>query len=205
MPRIEPLAPPYSAEIEQALSRWMPPDVAHAPLVLFRLLHRHPQLASRMRVLGAGLVAHGELPDLDREIVIARVCARSDCRYEWGVHAAVFAPKVGLTREHLQATVSGDANIPLWSPRHSTLIQAVDELHDTARLSEQTWDGLRTHYRTAQLLEFLVLAGWYRTISYVANGLLIEDEPWAAPYPDKVAGTATGARAPIGDDSAPNV
>ncbi|CAM5419923.1 hypothetical protein SGLAM104S_04203 [Streptomyces glaucescens] len=32
----------------------------------------------------------------------------------------------------------------------------------------------------AQLLEFLVLAGWYRTISYLANGLLLEEEPWGA-------------------------
>jgi len=27
------------------------------------------------------------------------------------------------------------------------------------------------------------LAGWYRTISYLANGLLLDGEPWAAPFP----------------------
>lgn len=179
------IAPSYSAETEQALHKWMPPDVSHDPLVLFRVLQRHPELASRMRVLGAGLLAHGELPALDREIVIARVCARCGCRYEWGVHAAVFAQPVGLTREQLAATVVGDASSPVWSARHRALIEAVDELHDTARLSERSWDALQDHYQIPQLLEFLVLAGWYRTISYVANGLLIEDEPWATPYPER--------------------
>ena len=39
--------------------------------------------------------------------------------------------------------------------------------------------------RRRPVLEFLVLAGWYRTISYVANGLLLEEEPWGAPFPTR--------------------
>lgn len=35
----------------------------------------------------------------------------------------------------------------------------------------------------AQLLEFLVPAGWYRTISYLASALLLEEDPWGAPFP----------------------
>lgn len=197
MSRIAPLTPPYSADVEQGLRKWMPPDVSQNPLLLFRVLHHHPELASRMRVLGAGLLGHGELAGVDREIVIARVCARCGCRYEWGVHAAAFAQQVGLTHEQLQATVTGDPGSPLWSSLWSSqqiaLIQAVDELHDTARLSEQTWGALSEHFQTSQLLEFLVLAGWYRTISYLANGLLIEDEPWATPYPQDDGSTDNGS------------
>lgn len=183
MPRIAPLEPPYQPETAEALRRWMPPGAAQDPLVLFRVLHHHAELASRMRVLGAGLLGHGTLPDLDREIVIARVCARCGCTYEWGVHAAAFAEQVGLTKEQLEATVTGDADAEVWSTRQSVVIRAVDELHDTARLSRPAWDGLREQYDEPQLLEFLVLAGWYRTIAYLANGLLLDDEPWATPSP----------------------
>lgn len=174
MPRFE---APDGVEAEAALRKWMPPGVAHEPLMLFRLLQHQPDLASRMRVTGAGLLAHGELPDLDREIVIARVCARAGCRYEWGVHAAVYAGAVGLTQEQLVATVHGGPDSPVWSPHQRILVRAVDELHDTAQLSDATWDSLE--YSTAQWVELLVLNGWYRMISYVANGLRIEDEPWA--------------------------
>ena len=183
MTRVEPLAPPYDPEIGEALRKWMPPGVPHEPLRLFRVLHRHPRPASRMRVLGAGLLAHGDLPAQDREIVIARACARCGCRYEWGVHAAVFAEQVGLTPEQLRATVLGDADSPVWAVHQRTLIRAVDELHDTAGLSDDTWAALGRHYGSEQLVELLVLAGWYRTIGTVANGLLVEEEPWAAPYP----------------------
>ncbi|WP_043264119.1 carboxymuconolactone decarboxylase family protein [Streptomyces sp. CT34] len=184
MARIDPLDPPYPREVEQALGRWMPPGVAHEPLKLFRVLHRHPDLASRMFAVGAGLLGHGLLPSVDREIVIARVTARTGCAYEWGVHAATFAHQVELGPEQLRATTEADptANAP-WTPRHVALLGAVDELHDTARLSRPAWNALCDHYQDAQLLEFLVLAGWYRTISYLANGLLLEEEPWAAPFP----------------------
>ncbi|MFF0554489.1 carboxymuconolactone decarboxylase family protein [Streptomyces sp. NPDC004266] len=199
MSRIEPLVPPYSPAVDRALRRWMPPGVPHEPLRLFRVLHRNPELASRMFALGAGLLGHGLLPAADREFVIARVTARSGCAYEWGVHAATLAPRAGLGPEQLRATTDtstapgtgtgtgtdpapGTAPAPL-TRRQAALLAAVDELHDTARLSEPAWDALRAHYEDAQLIEFLVLAGWYRTVSYLANGLLLEEEPWAEPFP----------------------
>lgn len=184
MPRIEPLEPPYSAQVGQALRRWMPPGVAHEPLVLFRVLHRNPELASRMFAVGAGLLGHGLLADLDREIVIARVTARAGCAYEWGVHASVFAERVGLGPERLRATADADpTDHACWEPRHVALLRAVDELHDMDHLSPAAWSALRDHYEEAQLLEFLVLAGWYRTIGYLANSLLLDEEDWAVPFP----------------------
>jgi hypothetical protein len=53
-PRIAPLEPPYEPEIEAALAKWMPPDAGIEPLRLFRTVQVHEQLASRMRVVGAG-------------------------------------------------------------------------------------------------------------------------------------------------------
>ncbi|MFI7061630.1 carboxymuconolactone decarboxylase family protein [Kribbella sp. NPDC050124] len=182
MPRIEPLTPPYAPDVEQALHKWMPPGVTHEPLALFRLLQHHPDLASRMRVLGAGLLAHGKLPALDRELVIARVCALNDCRYEWSVHATVFADQVGLTPSMLEATIDGSTDGGAdWPPHHHALLQAIDELHATAQLTDAAWDALAAHYTTAQLLEIVVLAGWYRAISYVANAVRLDPESWSAP------------------------
>lgn len=183
MSRVTPLSPPYEPEIDTALRRWMPPGAAMDPLLLFRVLHVHPDLASRMRVLGAGLLGSSSFPPADREVVIARVCARTGCEYEWGVHAAAFGEAVGLTPEQVSATVLDSEPSAVWSPAHRALIAAVDELHDTAHLSDGAWAALREHYDDRQLIEFLVLAGWYRTISYLANGLRLDREAWAARFP----------------------
>lgn len=186
MPRIEPLTPPYTPDVDRALRRWMPPGVPHEPLALFRVLHRSPELASRMFALGAGLLGHGLLPAIDREIVIARVTARSACAYEWGVHAATLAPQAGLSLEQLRATTRPDAaDSAPWSPRHTALLHAADELNDTAHLTQSAWDALYMYYEEAQLLELLALIGWYRTISYLANGLLLEEEPWGTRFPTR--------------------
>jgi alkylhydroperoxidase family enzyme len=181
--RIDGVTPPYEPETDRALRRWMPPGVAQEPLMLFKVLERHPELASRMRALGAGLLVHGRLSDADRELVIARVAARCGCAYEWGVHRVAYADAAALTPEQFTLTVTGAPDDPAWSPRQSALLGAVDELHDTSHLSEPAWTALRAHLDETEALELLVLAGWYRTIAYVANGLTIETEPWAAPFP----------------------
>lgn len=63
--RIDGVTPPYEPGTDRALHRWMPPGVAREPLMLFKVLERHPELASRMRALGAGLLVHGRLSDAD--------------------------------------------------------------------------------------------------------------------------------------------
>jgi alkylhydroperoxidase family enzyme len=50
-------------------------------------------------------------------------------------------------------------------------------------VSDELWEGLRRHWSDPQLIELLVLAGWYRTISGVINALQLEPEPWAARLP----------------------
>jgi alkylhydroperoxidase family enzyme len=168
MARIAPLSPPYAPDVATALAKWMPPGTEREPLVLFRVLQRHPELASRMRVLGAGLLGHGVLPPADRELVILRTCARARCWYEWGIHADAFAGAVGLTPDQVAAT-AGEGGDDL-------LTRAADELHDDTRWSDGTWRALRERYTDEQLVELLVLAGWYRTISYVAANLLDGDD-----------------------------
>lgn len=181
--RIDGVTPPYEPETDRALHRWMPPGVVREPLMLFKVLERHPELASRMRALGAGLLVHGRLGDADRELVIARVAARSGCTYEWGVHMATYAEAAGLTPEQVTLTATGAPDDPAWSARQTALLRAVDELHATAHVSDAVWSGLREHLGEQQVLELLVLAGWYRTIAYVANGARIEEEPWALALP----------------------
>jgi alkylhydroperoxidase family enzyme len=124
------------------------------------------------------------LPLRDREVVIDRVCARCGCEYEWGVHATAYGARVGLNDAQLAATVRGGDDDPAWSARDRLLIRLVDELHDTATVSDALWSELRPVFSVAETLELLLLAGWYHAISYLANGARVELEDWAARFPD---------------------
>jgi 4-carboxymuconolactone decarboxylase len=182
-PRIAPLQPPYPPEIDSALRKWMPPGAELEPLKLFRTLNVHAELASRMRPLGAGILGHGRLEPREREIVIHRTCARAGAEYEWGVHAVAFGKPLGLSEAQLAASVRGGAGDAAWSESDGLLIALADELHDTATVSDELWGRLAERFNEEQLLELLVVAGWYRLISYVINAAGVELEPWAARFP----------------------
>ena len=174
-PRVQPLEPPYKPEVDEYLNKLMPPGME--PLKLFRTFALNFDLASRMRPLGAGLLAHGKIEPAERELVILRTTWLSGAEYEWGVHASIFKE---LSPEKIRAT-TGPAE--QWRGSDALLIRLCDELHETAHVSDELWEALRDQWSDAQLLEIVILAGWYRTISYVINALQIELEPWAARFP----------------------
>jgi alkylhydroperoxidase family enzyme len=182
-PRIPPIEPPYDAETDASLNKWMPPGAAVEPLKLFRTLMVHPELAARMRPLGAALLGHPTVEPREREIVIHRATARAGAEYEWGVHAVAFGRPLGLTDEQVAATACGDSSDSAWSGRDRLLVRLVDELHDTATLSDGLWSELAAEWTEPQLLELVVCAGWYRLISQVINAARIELEPWAERFP----------------------
>src|SRR5664279_2229288 len=165
-PRIAALQPPYDPDVQEMLRRWMPPGAEVEPLALFRTMAVHGELMSRMRPLGSGILGHGHVPARDREIVIHRTCARAGAEYEWGVHAVAFAETVGLTPAQIAATAAGAPDDAAWSRHDAALIRLADELHDTSAVPDELWAQLSVAYSDQQLLELVVIAGWYRTLAY---------------------------------------
>ena len=125
----------------------------------------------------------GPLSLKQREIVIDRVCARTGCEYEWGVHVAVFAAAAGLTDEQVRAIVLDAADAPCWSAAEQALIAAVDALHARATLDDAEFKALSAHHDDAQILEIILLCGFYRTVSYLANALDLPLEATAKRFP----------------------
>jgi len=183
-PRIAPVEPPFDADVAAELARWMPRDAPLPPLALFRTLTRHLPLAQAMLPLGKYLLGRRATLDVRaREIVIQRVCARLGCEYEWGVHASVFGAAAGLDDATMNATVLARPDDAVWQPADALLVRLVDELHYGACISDALWSELAAHFTPAQLLEALVLAGWYHVIAFLANGARVAREPWAARFP----------------------
>ncbi len=182
-PRIAPLEPPYEPDTAALLAKWMPPGNDVEPLRLFRTLAVHDELASRMRPLGAGILGHPRLEPRERELLILRTCARAGAEYEWGVHAIAFGGPLGLTEGQLAATVHGAADDAAWSAHDAQLIAAADALYDGDAIPDELWAALARRLGDDQLLELVVVAGWYRLLACVINVALVELEPWAPRFP----------------------
>jgi alkylhydroperoxidase family enzyme len=178
MSRITPLSPPYAPEIREQFDRIMR---GAPPLLLFRVMAGQERAWEKFR--GGSLLDCGPLSLREREIVIDRTCALNACEYEWGVHVTAFAQAAHLSDEQVRATVLGGADAPCWSGAEKAMLAAVDALHQRSTLSEAEFAALRVHYDEAKILEIIMLCGFYRTVSYLANGLALSLEENAARFP----------------------
>jgi alkylhydroperoxidase family enzyme len=179
MPRISPAEPPYEPAIAAVLERIMPPGVP--PLTLFRTMARSPRVFAKM--FAGSLLDKGPLSLRQREIVIDRTTAQLGCEYEWGVHVAFFANKVGFTSEHVAATVTAGSDAACWTPAEQALIALVDDLVDRRAIAEVTWTALTEHFDEVQILETIALVGYYHAISFFCMGLKLPLESHAARFP----------------------
>ena len=190
-PRIEPLQPPYEPAVAEQLARWMPPGTEIEPLALFRTMQVHPELASRMRPLGAGILgSRATVPLALRELMIDRTCALAGAEYEWGVHASAFGAAAGLDERQLGATALDGSRAEGWDREQAAVLRLAEELHEASTVGDELWNELGALFSEQQIIELVVTAGWYHVIAYLCNGLRIELEPWAARFPERDAAAA---------------
>jgi len=177
-PRIAPLEPPYAEATQQDFDRVMR---GLPPLNIFRTVAQNPRVLSRM--VAGGLLDKGSISLRQRELVILRTCALCRAEYEWGVHVAAYGAKAQFTPEQIAATVHGDAAATPWSDEEKLLIGLCDALHRQRNIDDSLWSELSAVFNAAQLIELLMLAGFYQMVSCVVNAARIEHQQGTPHFP----------------------
>jgi alkylhydroperoxidase family enzyme len=186
--RVAPASRPLSADIQAAIDTVMR---GNDPLLLFTTLARDRRLFGKF--FNSGLLDRGHLTIRQREIVIDRVTAQCGAEYEWGVHIAAYAAKAGLDERQIAALVGNGASDNDFSDEDSVLIRLCDSLHTSCTVDDDLWDALTRHYTAEAIIELLMLAGYYRMVSYVVNGLRLPLEPNTPRFADYVVHPASNS------------
>ena len=176
--RIAPASEPFDAEVAHIIDKTMK---GRPPLQLFTTLARDPRLAKKF--FAGGLLDKGNLTIRQREIVIDRTTALCGSEYEWGAHIAGFGGSAGLTEEQVRATVHGGAEAACWTQEQRLLIQLCDALHAQCDVDDALWAELQAAFSDNALIELLMLAGFYRTVSYLTNALRLPLVPGCPRFP----------------------
>lgn len=121
-------------------------------LNLFLVLGRHRGLFLGWLHFSGRLMPGGRLKRRETELVILRVSRLAGCDYEHE-HHQVLARKVGVHDE-----------TPT-SPREEAILAAVDQLHQTRDLDDDTWATLRRHLDERECIELLMLVGNYESLA----------------------------------------
>lgn len=169
VPRVAPVEQP-TEEQQELLAKTM--SRKGRPLLLFRTLAHHPRLLKRFNAMG-GLFMTGELDPRERELVILRVAARTGSEYEYAQHVLI-GRKTGLSDEEISAVAR--PGLDGWPEEDRLLLRLADELLDHDVASDEVYRLLEERYTTQQLLELLLLPGFYRMLAGALRTLRLEPE-----------------------------
>lgn len=187
-PRIAP-PPEYDHELRETLAKTLTTDTGE-PLNVFGTLARHPALLKRFNALGGLFLAHGELPARDRELVILRVAWRARSVYEWGQHA-VMGRRAGLSEEEV-VRATGSPDDPAWSTQDRQTLAFTDELIDRDTVGDATWQAVASRWSDAQMLELVLLIGFYRMLAGFLNAVAVQPEPDLPGWPEQAPASGAG-------------
>lgn len=164
-PRIQPVVDPTEEQAQLLSKTLLAPG--SEPLNLFKVLANYPELMKRVNGLGGMFMAHGSLSKREREMVILRVAWRSHCDYEYAQHYDI-AKAAGLSEKEIR-----DLGLPIsdgeWSSADRALLDFADEAIDAATVSDETWDALSTNHSQDQMMELILLVGFYRMLAGFLN------------------------------------
>ena len=169
-PRIPPGGRRQIGLVATVISRVAGRVAGTEPLNIFTTLARHRRLFLPWLMFAGRLMPRGRLPRADTELVILRVAHRCGSEYEWRHHERI-GRRVGLSAEDIARVRDGADG---FSGRQVLLLRAVDELHDTRDISDETWAGLRAELSDIDLIELCMLAGHYEMLAMTLNALRVE-------------------------------
>jgi 4-carboxymuconolactone decarboxylase len=159
-------------------------------LNIFATLAKDRDLARGFYALGGHLLQHGSLAPRERELVILRTGYRSGAEYEFSHHRSIGAD-AGLSDAEIAATA--EVGAMHWSGPDLALLTLVDELCAENAVSESTWSLVSVDHSESQVLELLVLIGFYRLVSGMLNAVGVALEPDLEGWP---TGADVAFRAP---------
>ena len=163
-PRIAPLAPEEWTAAQR--DRFQPLYEEGRRYNIAATLARHEKAYPRFREWTHHFMDEGScrLSVRDREMVILRTTWLCRAPYAWAQHVEIALAADVLTSadlERLRQDVGGAG----WSESESTLLRAVDELHQDRVVSDTTWHGLALHFDIQQLMDIVFAAGHYTAVS----------------------------------------
>jgi 4-carboxymuconolactone decarboxylase len=151
------------------------------PLNIFGVLGHHPKLLKRFNLLGGFLLNKGLLPERERELVILRVGWNARAVYEFGQHT-VIGRRCGLTDDEIAALTKA-AEDHAWGADDRALIALADDLAADDCVSDDTWSALSSRWSDAELVELLVVAGFYRLVSGFLNSAGVQLDEGVPAFP----------------------
>jgi len=160
-------------------------DLLKRPINLHRQLVHNPGMARAFGVMGQHIRYGGTLDPRLRELAILQVGWTTRSPYEWSHHVKI-GFDFGVTEADVRALIADSAGTAVELPaRERAVLAAARHLTTEATLTDEQFAALRPHVDEAELVELLVVIGFYACVVRVLASLEIDVEPEYQPYLDR--------------------
>lgn len=144
---------------------------------IFKALAHTPNLLRRFCQIGSELRNKTALDPKLRELAICTVGRLTDAQYEF-VHHWNIARRVGVARAQLEALADWE-NSPAFSDHERAVIRYTVEATNNIRVTDATWNALKTFLDTRRLMELVQNVAFYNMVVRVLVPVGVELEPGA--------------------------
>jgi 4-carboxymuconolactone decarboxylase len=162
------------------------------PSYVARVMHQFPEQLQRTNIgrmlsyapnalapyysFSFALLDQLELDPKLRELTILRVAQRTEAQYAWTQHVAL-AQLVGVSDEQIAALLEGDTASEHFSAKEQLVLAFADEVLETPRLSDALFERMRRLFSPREIVELVLVVGWYWTAGRLMTSLDIEPDP----------------------------
>jgi alkylhydroperoxidase family enzyme len=133
------------------------------------IMLRHAELYKAHMEVAAKYLSDCEMNIRERELAILRNGWLSQAPMEWGSHVKI-GKRNGITAEEIERIIEGSSATG-WSKQDRAIVRAVEELHFSSMITDDTWAELQQFFSDKKLIELVILVGQYKTVAYYQNAL----------------------------------
>ena len=148
---------------------------------VYTTMANYPDLMRDWIVFAGHVLRRNSLPDRDREILILRIGWLCQSEYEWSRHV-IIGRDVGLSEEDIRRIMDGPSARGL-PENDRLLLQATDELHKDAFISDSTWNALSDRYDQKQMMDIVFTVGEYNLVSMALNSFGVQLDEGVEGFP----------------------
>ncbi|MGW0575847.1 carboxymuconolactone decarboxylase family protein [Streptomyces sp. NPDC002920] len=144
------------------------------PIALYRTLANVPWLLDSYSTLARSLRYQATLPRQLRQLVILLGARLTGSEYEWSHHRSL-AAKAGLDEAKVRELAHWRES-ELFDGRERAALLCAERVHGLA-LDDDAFAELRTWFDEGEVIELIVLCGFYEFVARTLQGLGVEVEP----------------------------
>ncbi len=138
-------------------------DERFSSLNAFRVMLHNARAAGAVAELLRTLMFHNKLDARTRELVILRNGWRTRSEYEFCQHVRV-SRDLKMSDEEILG-VRDPGNCRVYTDTDRAVLRMADELLDNSEVSAETWTALQNAFSNEELVELLLVAGFWRMIA----------------------------------------